>query len=138
MGKITQHFTTEEFERSANAAKYHIDNRIPDRAKPHIEGLCRNVLEPLRQAFRQVVQITSGYRSLELNRIIGGVAGSQHCQGMAADIRSPDGVRATHMRWFVWIMDNCIFDQLIWEKGGSWIHVSYRADGKNRQQVLFS
>jgi hypothetical protein len=36
-------------------------------------------------------------------------------------------------------MEHCDFDQLIWEhnsKGTYWVHVSYRADGKNRRHVI--
>ena len=35
-------------------------------------------------------------------------------------------------------MDNLKFDQLILERKGNavWVHVSYRANGKNRQQAF--
>ena len=35
-------------------------------------------------------------------------------------------------------MDNCDFDQLIWEKnkqGTQWVHVSYKREGGNRNMV---
>ena len=39
-----------------------------------------------------------------------------------------------------YIKDNLEFDQLIWEFGDdtnpSWVHVSYKANGKQRKQIL--
>ena len=60
--------------------------------------------------------------------------------GQAADIHIPD--TATGNQWFEWMEDNLLFDQLIKEKSTKtsksfWIHVSFRKDGKNRQQVKF-
>lgn len=40
------------------------------------------------------LQVTSGYRSAELNRAVGGTPGSYHTQGRAADLALPTG-RAT-------------------------------------------
>jgi hypothetical protein len=40
---------------------------------------------------------------------------------------------------FYYIKGFLVFDQLIWEHDSSgvyWVHVSYRADGRNRKQVL--
>ncbi len=63
---------------------------------------------------------------------------SDHPRGCAADIFVPDA--KTGRQWFVWMMDNLPFDQLIWEtaSGGKacWIHVGYRGAGRNRQQVI--
>ena len=69
-----------------------------------------------------------------------GATNSQHMTGQAADIHIPD--TATGSAWFEWMEDNLLFDQLIKEKSTKtsksfWIHVSFRKDGKNRQQVKF-
>ena len=44
------------------------------------------VLETIRAHFGAAVTINSGYRTPEHNAKVGGVAHSQHCYGMAADI----------------------------------------------------
>lgn len=44
------------------------------------------VLESIRAHFGAAVTINSGYRTPEHNAKVGGVAHSQHCYGMAADI----------------------------------------------------
>ena len=59
-------------------------------------------------------------------------------KGEAADL-CIDGDKVKGKRWFDWIKAHCQFDQLIWEhnaKGSYWVHVSYRADGQNRQQAI--
>ena len=84
--KLTEHFTLAEFERSATAARLHIDNRVPAELVPNIRNLCEQVLEPLREHFQEAVYVTSGYRCPQLNSAVGGVANSQHMRGEAADI----------------------------------------------------
>ena len=44
------------------------------------------VLESIRTHFNAPVTISSGYRTPQYNDQVGGVAHSQHCYGMAADI----------------------------------------------------
>ena len=44
------------------------------------------VLQSLRSHFCAAVTINSGYRTPQYNAKVGGVAHSQHCYGMAADI----------------------------------------------------
>ena len=138
--RLTEHFTLAEFERSATATANGIDNRVPSQYVPALEQLCKTILEPLRAFAGQPIIISSGYRSPALNKAVGGVANSQHMTGQAADIHIPD--TATGSAWFEWMEDNLLFDQLIKEKSTKtsksfWIHVSFRKDGKNRQQVKF-
>jgi hypothetical protein len=66
-----------------------------------------------------------------------------NCIGQAADIVSKN---YRNYDIAVWIRDNLDFDQLIYEvrrRGLSkelydWVHVSYKKDGRNRREVLFS
>ena len=144
--KLTEHFTLAEFERSATAARLHIDNRVPAELVPNTRNLCEQVLEPLREHFGEAVYVTSGYRCPQLNKAVGGVANSQHMRGEAADIcpivggrpdsTSPEARRRLR-EWAEWIMDNCPFDQLLRERRGNscWLHVSLRRAGRNRQMV---
>lgn len=44
------------------------------------------ILETIRAHFGTAVTINSGYRTSQYNAQVGGVAHSQHCYGMAADI----------------------------------------------------
>lgn len=135
--KLSEHFTLREFVRSATAERLRIDNTPDWRHIARLCNLCQRVLEPLRHRFGRIV-ITSGYRCERLNRAVGGVPHSQHLLGEAADIRIVDMV--VGMQMFNFIRACCDYDQLLFEHsprtGGVWIHVSCRADGKNRHQAM--
>lgn len=136
--RISKNFTLDELLASETAKKQHIINA------PGVDEVCalcalvHNVLQPLRDAMREPIKIGSGYRCTRLNKAVGGVGNSQHTRGQAADL-CIDGDLKKGKRWFEWIKAHCEFDQLIWEhnaKGSYWVHVSFRADGQNRKQVI--
>ena len=74
MGDLSPHFSEHEF-RSRDGAEHPID--------PRLIGM----LERVRTHFDCPVIITSGYRSPEYNRRVGGARNSFHVRGMAADIQ---------------------------------------------------
>lgn len=138
--RLTPHFCLSEFTRSGTAQKYGIDNSPTPDIILRLRILCREVLEPLREYAGRPVIISSGYRSPQLNSHpeVRGRSTSQHLTGEAVDIHIPD--ESTGRRWFLWMMDNLHFDQLIWEKATPqstrhWIHVSFNCYGHQRQQV---
>ena len=129
-----KHFTIDELCRSETAQRKGINNMPTDNVRKNLTALVDNVLDPLRDWYGKPIRVNSGYRCPALNKAVGGVASSQHLTGQAADIDTND--TAENRRLMKHIEDNLDFDQLIWENGGAWVHVSYRADGKNRRQVL--
>jgi len=135
--KISNNFTLEELCASETAKAKGIRNEPGQSDVVNLCALVHKVLQPLRNACGPI-KISSGYRSLALNNAVGGVRNSQHMRGEAADI-CIDGDIEKGKRYFDWIKLHCPFDQLIWEhnaKGSYWVHVSYRADGNNRKQVI--
>lgn len=80
----------------------------------NLNKLVDNVLDPLRELYEKPITINSGFRSLEVNKYIGGAATSQHCKGQAADITG--GSKEANKILFNLIKDNFKFDQLINEK----------------------
>ena len=137
--RISKNFTLEELTASATAKAKGIRNEPGQTDIVNLCGLVHNVLQPLRNWWGKEVKIGSGYRSLALNRAVGGVSNSQHMKGEAAAL-CIDGDIQKGKSWFQYIKQHCEFDQLIWEKnpktGAYWVHVSYRCDGKNRKQVI--
>ena len=132
--RLTEHFDLEELTRSATATRLGLMNVPPQTAVGNLRNLCQKVLEPLRQHLGKPIIVTSGYRSKELNKAVGGVENSQHLVGEAADLRIESEKQGRE--WMAWIMDNCEFDQLILERNSkaTWLHVSCK---RNRQEVKF-
>ena len=105
---------------------------LPPFARENIEALVRNVLDPVREKLGKPIQVNSGYRCKSHNEAVGGVKGSQHLVGEAADIRHTDGTDITDI--VEAIKENGKFDQMIIYPG--FVHVSYKRNGQNRKQVL--
>lgn len=134
---LSEHFTLYEMTRSGTAIENNIPN-IPNlQQEQALRHLAIDILEPLRRQFGPIV-VSSGFRCRQLNRLVGGVPGSQHTRGEAADIVVNDVERG--LRMFAFIKARLDFDQLIWEPLGAavprWLHVSYTLRRKNRRMVL--
>ncbi len=133
--KLSNHFNLEEFTVSQTAKRRGIRNKASAIVISNLAGLCKHVLEPIRESFGPVI-VSSGYRSPKLNKAIGGSATSQHCKGQAADIFVPGFDNKDVAKW---IKSLLTFDQLILEfYPGGWIHVSYvdYTKSNNRHMVL--
>jgi len=133
---LSKNFSLDEFTRSKTANQLGISNNPGPIEIANLQALVTNVLQPLRDALKVPINITSGYRSKMLNKAIGGATSpiSQHTKGEAADI-----VSSNNARMFNYIKNNLPFDQLIWEAGNDsqpdWVHVSFRMSG-NRYKIL--
>jgi hypothetical protein len=133
--KLSAHFDLCEFTRSESAKREGVSNNPTPEHLENIKVLCEKVLEPIRAKFGPI-NISSGYRSADLNHFIGGSLNSDHCKGRAADIdMDGHGGEVTNKMIFDYIKDNLEMDQLINEFNYSWVHVGYRK-GANRRQVL--
>ena len=128
---LSAHVTLAEFENSPTATTHGINNKMNESQIASAKLLCENVFEPLRIYLNTPIQISSGFRSLQVNKMIGGSKASQHTKGEAMDLQ-------IGAKGFNFIKDKLNFDQLIWEFGNdenpAWVHVSFSS--KNRKQVL--
>lgn len=131
--RITDHFSLEEFYFSITAENKKIDNTPKPETVTNIVALVENVLEPVRVKFARPIMVNSGYRCTRLNNAVGGAKNSQHLNGKAADITT--GSIETNKELFAMIRSYFKFDQLIWEYGGKWVHVSWNGSS-NRGQIL--
>lgn len=129
-----RYFTIAELCRSNTADRLGIANRCKSEHVANLTALVDNVLDPLREWYGKPVMVNSGYRCPELNAKVKGSNTSQHLSGQAADIDTGD--RGQNKLLFEYIRKHLPFDQLIDESNFAWVHVSYRADGKNRKQIL--
>jgi hypothetical protein len=137
MTQISKHLTLEELCNSEIAKKLGIVNAPNQLQIENLKTLSLKVYEPVREHFGVPINISSGYRIMNLNQAINGSITSQHCSGEAIDI-DMKGDKVSNSQVFHWIKDNLKYDELIWEfgdkKNPNWIHVSYCKD--NRQQTL--
>lgn len=129
-----KYFTIAELCRSNTADRLGINNRCKKEHVENLTALVDNVLDPLREWYGKPLIVSSGYRCPELNAAVKGSKTSQHMSGQAADIDTGD--RQQNKLLFEYIKKNLPYDQLIDESNFAWVHVSYRADGNNRKQVL--
>lgn len=129
-----KYFTIAELCKSTTADRLGINNKCNQEHVVNLTALVDNVLDPLRTWYGKPLTVSSGYRCPALNKAVKGSNTSQHMSGQAADIDTGD--RQQNKLLFEYIRKNLPFDQLIDESNFAWVHVSYRADGKNRNQVL--
>ena len=136
--KLSENLDLSELVRSESAKRHGIKNMPTEKHIENLKLLANKVFQPIRDHFKVPIRISSGYRSQELNKKIGGSQTSQHSKGEAIDI-DMDGTSVTNKQIFDFIIHNLDFDQLIWEFGTEtnpdWVHVSY-TNGKNRKQAL--
>jgi NADH dehydrogenase FAD-containing subunit len=136
--QLSKNLSLAEIVRSESAKRRNIKNTPTKEHLANLVSIALNVFQPIRDHFLVPIHISSGYRSLALNKAVGGSNTSQHSKGQALDI-DMDGTKITNKQIFNFIKDNIEFDQLIWEfgtdKNPDWVHVSY-AKGKNRKQIL--
>ena len=129
-----KYFTIAELCKSATADRLGINNRCRQEHVENLTALVDNVLDQLREWYGKPLLVSSGYRCPALNSAVKGSPTSQHMSGQAADIDTGD--RQQNKLLFEYIRKNLPFDQVIDESNFAWVHVSYRADGSNRNQVL--
>lgn len=108
-----------------------LDNRPPPEVIKALRETARRMEVVRAELDDRVITVTSGYRSPELNRRVGGARTSAHLKGHAVDFNchgfgSPARVCRTLAA------ADLPFDQLIEE--GSWVHISF--DPRMRRQVL--
>lgn len=135
MGDISKHFSFWEFERSQTAKEHGINNTIPTaEIRANIVSLTDNVLEPLREDLGARVDVNSGFRCDELNKLVGGEDDSQHKKGEAADIKSPFFTPIEIARRIVILQ--LPYDQMIVYP--TFVHVSHKRKGRQRGRILYN
>jgi len=139
--KLSKNLSLKECVRSGTADRLGINN-VPDDewVIENLRQVAERIFQPCREHFGSPLYVSSGYRSPELNRAIGGSKRSQHMEGRALDLDADVFGGFSNAELFHYIKDNLEFDQMVWEFGDgdnpSWVHVSYVHDGPNRGRCL--
>ena len=116
-----KYFTIQELSDSDTAKKMNIHNEPDKEVEKNMHQLVNVVLDPARELLGMPIRVNSGYRSKELNEVVGGAKRSYHLSGRAADITA--GSISANRRLFA-ILRKLPHKELIWEKGGIWIHIA--------------
>lgn len=126
---LSKNFTLAEMTASATAKRLGIDNTPSKDIIDNITELVTTVLQPIRDAFKAPIVVTSGYRCTRLNTAINGAKNSDHRFGSAADIHTLSDKPADNKKLFDLIVKlakegkiKC--RQIIDEYDYNWIHVS--------------
>ena len=137
------YFTINELIASDTAKVKGIDNSPTTEVRANLVALIETLLDPLREAWKSPIKVTSGYRCPELNRAkeVRGSATSAHLYGYAADIFPLNG-KITEFKEFCKNYFNTrrhLFDQVILEDDGKreWVHIGLKTkDGRKRGQLM--
>jgi len=130
---LSEHFTLEEMTRSEYAIRKGIDNTPNDAIIYNLQAVCMG-LEVIRKALGKSIHVSSGYRSPEVNKGIGGAVTSQHTVGQAADI-NVSGMTAEELYVFIKQLVNSgqlKVDQCI-QEFGAWVHISFTFPGERNE-----
>jgi zinc D-Ala-D-Ala carboxypeptidase len=138
--KLSQNFTTEEFEKSNTALRRGIDNSIPKELLDEAMKTA-SMMENIRlylstKANKTIpIKVSSAYRCLELNRIIGSLDTSDHILMKAVDFEAPEfGTPYEVCKSLVPVMDALGIGQIIYEH--TWVHVSSKKPDKLLNRIL--
>ena len=133
--RLSKNFVLSEVTRSNTAKRLGIENAPKNEHLKNMQRIISELAQPLRDALGPI-RITSGYRSPELNRAIGGSSKSQHCKGEALDLQFWKDGQMCNKEIYDWILkSDTEFDQMINEFDYAWIHISLK-EKKNRKMVL--
>ena len=139
--KLSKNLTLAECLRSQTAKRLGIKNEPHEEwVIEHLQKVAEYIFQPCREHFGVPIYVSSGYRSPDLNRAIGGSKRSQHMEGRALDLDADVYGGVTNAEIFNYIKENLDFDQMVWEFGEDdnpdWVHVSYVSPETNRKRCL--
>ena len=135
---LSRHFSLNELTKSQTALRNGLDNKPSIEEIVALTVLCNNILQPVRDKYGSFTP-NSGFRTVELCKLVGSSEKSQHAKGEAADI---EVVGTDNYELAEWIAKNLDFDQLILEfynsddPSSGWVHVSHsRIKGEQRHDI---
>ena len=135
-----QWLTYAESVRSDTARRKGLSNVPSSQEYQNMVAVYQNLYVPICQRFGKLF-VSSFFRSVAVNRAVGGAKKSQHMGGFAIDIDC-DGTRTVaNLQLYNWIVATLNFDQIILEYPDaqgrpSWVHCSFVSREKNRKQQI--
>ena len=128
-------FSMDELTHSDTAARHGIDNTPNDNQKENLYKLAMEMEDVRELLNNKPIFVSSGYRSLALNELLGSKKTSSHIKGLAVDFTCRQFGTPNEIV-FTLINSNIPYDQAIVEFD-KWTHLSFCEDEKTpRRQAL--
>ena len=116
-------FSMDELTHSDTAARHGIDNTPNDNQKENLYKLAMEMEDVRELLNNKPIFISSGYRCLALNELLGSKATSSHTKGLAADFTCRQFGTPNEIVFAI-INSDIDYDQLILEYD-QWVHISF-------------
>lgn len=131
--QLSTHFNLAQVSTQTLVSKYTVEGQVGLSDRDiicNLRALCVNVLEPMYAMYGATMRVNSGFRK--------GSGTSQHYRGEAVDISFTDTTTAAaNFARAQQITNTFNYDQYIFEQNNSiWHHISYKAAGPQRRQIL--
>jgi hypothetical protein len=128
-------FSMDELTHSDTASRHSIDNTPNDNKKDNLYKLAMEMENVRKLLDNKPIFISSGYRCLALNELLGSKKTSSHIQGLACDFTCRQYGTPNEIV-FALINSDIPYDQVILEFN-RWVHLSFCEDKKTpRKQAL--
>ena len=128
-------FSMDELTHSDTAARHGIDNTPNENEKDNLYKLAMELENVRKLLNNNPIYVSSGYRCLALNKLLGSKKTSSHIKGLAADFTCRQYGTPNEIV-FALINSDIPYDQVILEFN-RWVHLSFCEDEKTpRRQAL--
>ena len=132
--QLSANFTLTDLTSSETARQQGLDNTPPPETIENLRRLAEG-LEQVQGLLAAPLDISSAYRSPELNAAVGGAGASHHLHGWAADIACPDFGPPLEVALAIG-GSPIVFDTVILEFG-RWVHVSFAPSARRRLLSIY-
>jgi zinc D-Ala-D-Ala carboxypeptidase len=129
-------FSMDELTHSDTATRHNIDNTPNDNEKDNLYKLAMEMENVRKLLNNNPIFVSSGYRCLALNELLGSKKTSSHIKGLGCDFvcrkfGSPKEIVKK-------IIESDIeYDQVI-EEHGSWVHIGFSKNNPRKQALIIS
>lgn len=129
---LTEHFTLEEMTFSESAARFGLSNEPGATELANLRRIASE-MEAVRTLLGlNPINVHSGYRSIPVNALVGGVPTSAHVKGLACDFVCP-GFGSNYAIAKKIESSDIPYDQVILEYG--WVHLGLAEDPMRRESM---
>ena len=136
--QLTEHFSFEELTSTSHDELLESNRKIAEGYTKQLKYVA-GTLEEIRAVLGVPLRVTSGFRSSQLNRLVGGSTTSGHTKGLCADV-IPIGVDVVEAQKKIIAnkdkcpsLKKCILEMV---KGSEWLHVEAKTEANQPTQFF--